>query len=330
MPYTLTVLVLVIVIATGIGAFLWRRFSIRGLLSRGDSLAGSPDDSAIIAYYTAGNLLTAAGRSKLNGMKYSSYVVMPDGDGTYVDDVSAIIALDLPFNTSVHLVGLSKQHRIDRVAFADFLRANGMEAVELEGDFPDYFELYAAKGQQVSARQIMNPRSMQFAIDYCRSHFWEVNASELYVVATGHDKQHDSIIDDSQRFVSLLRPALLPGQPGAAPVHHEVPYGEYDGPPLPCPICRQAMRITDNWQRCPAGHGILLDGKDLVRLRHGRLKIDNDPKSAAPHEQLICPNCHNPMVHVDYQDSGVVIDSCEHCPFRWLDADEVTAIEARE
>ena len=41
---------------------------------------------------------------------------------------------------------------------------------------------------------------------------------------------------------------------------------------------------------------------------------------------VICPNCQHPMVLVDYQDSGVEINSCEHCPYRWLDADEITEL----
>lgn len=326
----LEILIIGLVLAGSAAATFWRRFSVGRLV--GDMAPpadDSPDSSAIISYYSAGHLFTAATRNKLNNMDYSTYVTMPTGNATFTDAIAAIVALDLPFNTEAHLVGLSKEHKIDRLQFASFLQANGMEKVTLEGDFPDYFDIYAAPGQEMQVREVLNPESMQFVVDFCRSHFWEINCAELYIVATESDHDNQSIIAQSQEFVSRIKPALLPGDTGAAPVHHQAPYGEYDGPALSCPICRKVMTVQENWQLCPEGHGVLLSGRDIIGLRHHQLEIPADPTKAVKHGQLTCPNCHYQMQSVNYEDSGVEIDSCENCPFRWLDANEVGALGSK-
>lgn len=338
----------------------WRKWSLGRILRAPLPLADSENSSEILAYYSAGQTLTNAGRGQLNGIRFTSYVSAPitpsessiadgvaaglagrfgrfggrsnsrpDRPLSYVNSVAAIFVLDLPFNTQAHLLGLSKEHKIDRFQFENFLFANGLVRVELEGDFGDYFDIYAAKGQEVQVRVVLNPESMEFVVDYCRAHFWEINASELYIVASESDKGSDDIIRDSQRFVEQIKPALLPGDPGAAPVHHETPYGEYDGPQLPCPICQQKMTITDNYHLCPAGHGALIGGRDLIRLRQHDLMMAADPSKAQKHGALTCPNCRHQMEAVDYEESGEIIDSCPNCPYRWLDADDIARLSPK-
>jgi Zn ribbon nucleic-acid-binding protein len=309
---------------------LWRKFSIGRLVDKSTpQLADSEYDSAIISFYSAGHDMANATRSKLNGMHYSTYVTVPNNVDAFVDELAAICALDLPFNTGSHLVGLSKEHKIDRVQFETFLAANGMVKVVLEGDFPDYFDIYAPPGQDTEVRQVLNPEAMGFVVDFCRTHFWEINSSELYIVATDNDQGNESIIAESQRFVDQIKPALLPGEAGAATVHHAVPYGEYDGPALACPLCAKAMILTDNWMLCPDGHGVLINGRDILRLRHHTLDIPMEPSKTTAHGTITCPNCHNQMAVVNYQDTGIEIDSCEQCPYRWLDADEVTKLASK-
>jgi Zn-finger nucleic acid-binding protein len=35
------------------------------------------------------------------------------------------------------------------------------------------------------------------------------------------------------------------------------------------------------------------------------------------------------MQNLDYQNTGVKIDSCTNCPYRWLDANEITALASK-
>ncbi len=314
-----------IFLAFVVGGGIWRKFSIgRRLGGSSGEVSDSQDDSAIIAFYTAGHMLAAAERGKIDGMNYATYLTMPhDMAASFVDDFAVIHVLDLPFNTDTHLIGLSKRHKIDRIKFENFVITNGMEKVELEGDFDDYFDLYAAKGQQIEVREVLNPKSMAYVVDYCGSHFWEINRAELYFAASSTDKGAGNIFEEAQEFVNQIKPALQPGEPGAPVVHHEVPYGEYDGPPLNCPVCNKPMTTNNLWHTCPDGHGILISGRELEALHNRVIHIGADPAKAAKHEKLICPNCRARMEVVNYQSSGIQIDSCPNCPYRWLDANEV-------
>ncbi|HEX4774735.1 MAG TPA: zf-TFIIB domain-containing protein [Candidatus Saccharimonadales bacterium] len=319
-----------------LGTIIWRKYSIGGLLSRGSAeseVTNLSDASAIISYYTAGHSLTNAQKGRLNGQHYSVLVTTPieenhaAHDISFTNETSLIYTLDLPFNTEVHLVGLSKKYKIDVFKFETFLLANNMEKIQLEGDFSDYYALYGAKGQQFQARYVLDLAAMEFVVDYCRNNFWEINSSELYFVIAS-DQQGENIIEEGQKFTEQIKPALLPGESGAPTVKHEAAYGEYDGPPLKCPLCQQTMVMSDenSTQACPGGHGILLNAKDLRGLRHREFTFQADPTKTQKHDPLVCPNCKNPMIEVDFEDSGVIIDSCEHCPFRWLDANEISEI----
>ncbi|MGZ6005056.1 MAG: zf-TFIIB domain-containing protein [Candidatus Saccharimonadales bacterium] len=315
-------------------AVFLQRFSLRGrFASKFDPAsvpADSQSDSEILSFYTAGHLLTRLAKTTAKGLKYSVYLTLPYNlENSIVTEDAAIVVLDLPFNTQTHLIGLSKQHGIDRVKFDSFVQANGMEKVELEGDFPDFFDIFVAKGQQFQARVVLDPDSMQFVADFCKSHFWEINSSELYLAASSQDKGTDNYIETALKFVDSLKPALLPGEPGAAKVHHEVQYGEYDGPALLCPICQKTMTIHDNWQICPAGHGILVNGKDLTRLHAKELVINPLPANDQKHAYLKCPFCRHQMENVDYEETHTMIDSCTFCTFRWLDANEIAKIAAQ-
>lgn len=319
-----------IAIAAVVVRTTWRRFSVGRLIAGDDAQPDSEAESAIIAFYTAGHLLAKASEGTLDGMRYATYLTTPGMDLTaFVDSMAVINVLDLPFNTTAHLIGLSKEHRIDRVKFENFVRANGMEKVVLEGDFPDYFDIYAATGEQVNVREVLNPKAMAYVVDYCRTHFWEINNAEMYFVASEDDKANDNIFEEAREFVTQIKPALRPGDPGAPVVHHEVPYGEYDGPPLACPVCGQTMITNNLWHVCPKGQGILISGRELAALHKRTIKIEADPAKAAKHGPLTCPNCHNPMMPLDYEGSGIEIDSCEHCPFRWLDADELSRLSSK-
>ncbi|HSW79999.1 MAG TPA: zf-TFIIB domain-containing protein [Candidatus Saccharimonadales bacterium] len=292
-------------------------------------MADSADESAILSFYTAGHMLARADRGEIEGMRYATYVTMLDAftPKQFVDDMAVIHVLDLPFNTSTHLVGLSKQHKIDRLRFGEFLKSGGMESVVLEGDFRNYFDLYAAQDQQLEVREVLDPAAMAYVVDYCKTHFWEINRSELYIVASIADKDGGDIFKEALEFVGQIKPALRPGDPGAPVVHHEIPYGEYDGPALKCPVCSKEMASNNLWFGCPDGHGILISGRELLGLRNHTIHLDVDTSKSENHGQITCPNCHNKMEEISYDDDeNLKIDSCTHCPYRWLDAKDITQI----
>jgi hypothetical protein len=315
----------ILILAAGtVGAAYLRTRSI------GRGVPDASDTSAIIAFYTAGHNLINAGTGTVDAMHYGMYLTLPaekQYGEAFVDGSAVIYVLDLPFNTQVHLLGLSKRYELDRLRFEAFIKTTGLAKTDLEGDFPDHFDIWAGGDQGFQVRYVLDPDAMTFVEKYCSSHFWELHDSELYFVVTDDVIGNPDFITESQQFVAAIRPALPPSDPTAPLVHHEVPYDIYDGPPLNCPVCAQQMELRDGcWFRCVQGHGALLTGRELVRLEKQLLLIAADAMKAVHHGPLICPHCSHPMELVHYQDGPVEIDSCTNCAFRWLDADEIGQI----
>jgi len=314
----------------GVVAKLWKRFSINGLIA-GTSQNQLPDsqyDSRIISFYTPGHTISLATSGKLEDMPYYTYTAMPkEGNDGYVGSSAAINVLNLPFNTDSHVIGLSKEHKIDRIKFENFVRTDKMEKVVLEGDFSDYFDLYAPRDQQINVREVLHPRSMEYVVDFCRTHFWEINQSMLYFVASTDDKSGGNIFEEGQNFANYIKPALLPGYSGAAPINHEVPYTEeLNKPTLPCPICNKPMLTNKSWRSCTDGHGILIGENELEGFHDQLINIPADATKAVTHPPLTCPGCQSHMKEIDYRYSGINIEVCTNCTFRWIDADKISKI----
>jgi len=72
-----------------------------------------------------------------------------------------------------------------------------------------------------------------------------------------------------------------------------------------------------------------MSGKLLGELKE--LNIPDETPSAQSQDtakkNLICPHCSAPMQKVNYNDTGIIIDSCTNCPYRWLAAGEIEKIE---
>lgn len=96
-----------------------------------------------------------------------------------------------------------------------------------------------------------------------------------------------------------------------------------------CPICRQSLTKNKGVLVCTAGHGTLMSGKILGELKNHNLgDYPTTSKSVVNSQQgIICPNCSASMHKVDYNSTGILIDSCANCPYRWLDAGEIAKIE---
>ena len=242
---------------------------------------------------------------------------------------ATMFSVYLPFKTKVHLLGITKrddmsQFRIDKVNSV-------MEPVSLEGDYDKYFTLYAEKNTQMEARYVLDPKAMAFTIDFCKSHSWEIRESELYFVQEdvpnlkGDDT---SMWDDINQFIKEIKPAVT------TPLSDEElrirnPYGsavrQEDN--ITCPVCDvKLIETSDEVYECSSGHGCLLHGSDLIKLRKKELKLKHtkESKSTTNHKNIICPSCGETMEKVSYAMTPTLIDSCSNCQFRWLDGGELT------
>jgi hypothetical protein len=289
--------------------------------------------SAIIAYYSAGHHLLNTGTGLADGTRYNMYMTTVAQKGhseALVRQPAVIYVLDLPFNAQTHLLGVGKSYQLDRLQFASFAQAAGLQQVSEAGELLAACDLYAPANQVVQAN-VLSPEALTFVEQYCTSHFWELHDSELYVVVPDAGIGNAQFITQTQQFISSIEPLLPPIDPNVPVTHHEVPYDMYDGPSLTCPICTKRMELHDSrWFMCTDGHGVLITGSELGHLRAHRLKIIMNPAGTTHHGPLQCPHCQQPMQRVNYNNGKIELDACTNCVFCWLDADEVSHFAKRK
>lgn len=264
--------------------------------------------SALISYATTHSALTSLHEGQLQHMYYGISSVR----GTnYV-----LIRIELPFVTKAHLLNLP-------VAMARKISPKSLEAVMLEGDYHNFFQLYAEHGQQVTARYLLDPKAMAHVIDYCRHHAWELIGSELYLLSEG--KAGSTMPTGVAAFINEIRPVVA--RPlSEAELAAITPYGQDRRPSLPCPLCGEAMPNQHTHFVCTK-HGVLLLGRQLAKLKRGELHITHEDRTVPDSRRhLKCPSCGSPMEEIRYSGGPHIIDGCANCPYRWLDGIEIHAI----
>ena len=94
-----------------------------------------------------------------------------------------------------------------------------------------------------------------------------------------------------------------------------------------CPYCNNALISEQGMFVCPNSHGTLIFGGLLAQI--SEIKINDDDRNNIPqvNKQINCPNCHKTMIKLNYNDTGILIDSCPNCPYRWLDRGEISKIK---
>ena len=201
-----------------------------------------------------------------------------------------------------------------------------MDRVDLEGDYPNTFDLYAGKEQASITQYMLDPEAMEYTVQYCQNFIWEIVDSTMYIIsATTHILPEDTL-ERSVLFAKQIKPALASAVKIRS-INVNNLHGGYNGDPLKCPLCESSLIIDDVFQICPKGHGVLILAADLIKLGKARLQPPTSQKYAGQsHGIVICPYCSQKMTLVDYQARGIIIDSCTQCPFRWLDAHEADKI----
>lgn len=96
-----------------------------------------------------------------------------------------------------------------------------------------------------------------------------------------------------------------------------------------CPFCNKPLTEKDGVFVCPAGHGTLMAGKLLGELKQLNIpdEVPTTETQADSQKTIACPHCGSQMQKVNYNDTGIVIDVCTNCPYRWLNAGEIKKIE---
>ena len=287
-----------------------------------------PDSSVLLAFYTDGTQLEKLHSGQIGDMNYTAIMASSnlslDGSSS---NPALIYQIELPFKTNIHLVGIPKLTGVTQLDPAG--RNSLMEPVVLEGDYRNYFTLYAEKGMQMQARYVLDPKAMLFTMDFCRSHNWEILKDTLYFVQTGGQAKDDNtpMFDDIEKFVNEIQPALsVPLSP--LEEQQRTPYGQDRRTDLTCPVCQTVMLRDNSLYRCPNAHGVLLMANQLAAYKSGELASESaqtiTPQvNKSAHGALLCPSCGTVMTPVPYNGSTTTIDSCTKCPYRWLDGKEL-------
>lgn len=291
----------------------------------------SPDSRLtplLLSYFTHGNDIVSSGKVELTEVKGTAIVnkMITVSRRTAEEDLkvpagSVIIFVELPFRSKLHLLGIAKDEKLAQLdpTFGDSV----MQKVELEGDFPDYFSLYADQGEQVQARYIVDPSAMAFVVDFCKNYHWEILDDGLCFVAKVGLPDNVIITE----FIKQIRPALEVKKEPTKYMYKQKTFPCES--PFKCPICLNTMIEHRYWHECSKGHGQLLRGGLLADMKEKR---ESFPKKANPtelpeqHLVVSCPSCKNKMEPIAYGGSKIIIDACIHCQYRWLDAGELKNI----
>lgn len=307
-----------LIVALSLGALIFASYRRK---NRSPTLPNSP---VLLAYYTEGASMESVKKGTFGDLHYSVMIA-----SNFINDLGApqsalLYRVELPFYTSVHLVGIPK--KTGAVQLNPAHGQSTMERVVLEGDYNDYFNLFCEKGMQEFTRYVLDPKAMLFTVDFCQSQNWEIVANELYFVVASNMKDDpgdkSSLESDILNFVTEIRPAIekpLDEQQKTA----ITPYNEDRRTDIKCPLCGSVMINQGNYFSCPKGDGVLLNGSQLHNVKKGLQSLPNRAQQLAQRKtNLTCPACGKEMTRVAYDGSSTMIDSCTNCPYRWLDSGE--------
>jgi Zn-finger nucleic acid-binding protein len=288
----------------------------------------SPFSPVLLSYHTYGKgMLLAQEGVTDSGARYQAFVTTGGavmfGDSNKIEANNCVIyRVTLPFQTKLHLLAIPMN------GYAHDIRPvygrHAMERVVLEGDFPSHFYLYADKGKQTQARYVLDPKSMAFVIDFCKSHSWEIINDEFYFVQLFGKRAADDpthMHEDLDQFIKEIKPAVIAESQHAQPDDAPTDTAEVS---VHCPQCAAALVKRKHWLACPQGHGIVINSREVLALTE-----QPDGHAGAPREQLAatkkepCPRCGVPMKYEPYLESDVMVHSCYNCFHRWIENDQL-------
>lgn len=283
--------------------------------------------SVLTAHYMFDADVIPVGTRTVGDLHMSTIAVMPKAIGLLQGDQLLFHQVYLPYASKTHLLGLSQRPGASRISTR---HVKQFEKVELEGDFPDYFQLYAGEDMQTLARYVLDPAAMAFIIDFCRHHSWEIVNNKLLVVEEKDGiaaNNQQTIYDLLPKFVQEIRPAVESKVP-LTENEANMPYLHDFRDNMNCPHCGQQLLNEQLYMTCPNGDGFLLGGDKLQSLKDRTLTLpDNAAQNTGkPETDLTCPSCNSVMAKVDYFQPGLIIDACTNCRYRWLDGGEAAKI----
>jgi hypothetical protein len=123
-----------------------------------------------------------------------------------------IIKVSLPLKSQVHVAGFSLQDTVFKTMLGNTNINYTMTKVNLEGNFPDYFKIYSQKDKEVEVREVLDPGTMEFLVDFCEQLNWELFENTLYFVQSGTTRKisdnNAGVLKAAEEFVTKILPTL--------------------------------------------------------------------------------------------------------------------------
>jgi len=176
------------------------------------------DGSLILTMYSLGVGMTSLSKGTLNDMPYN---ILITEDLLHKDPLpggmirapagQVIMSMDLPEKSEVHIAGFSAADSHLDELLGNTNLDNSLVKVNLEGDFQDYFRLYCSPGREVELREILDPSSMEFLVDFCKKLNWELFENTLYFVqsqTTKADEYEETMTQAAGDFAKKILPTL--------------------------------------------------------------------------------------------------------------------------
>ncbi len=149
------------------------------------------DDGPIVAsagMLTSGSL-TSLHKGVIEGYVYNLIVG---------SNAKIFVYVQLRANTKIHIVALGDKSGLKNVELKSQLGDN-LTKVDLEGNFPDYFEMYCSPIAEIELLQLFDPEDMAYFVDFCRAYDFELYKDTIYIsqAANAHDeKDNTTLISD--------------------------------------------------------------------------------------------------------------------------------------
>ena len=102
---------------------------------------------------------------------------------------------------------------------------------------------------------------------------------------------------------------------------------------MKCPICSELLTaLANECFACPQDDGVLISSRHLMQKESTLVRkvaaseLDTPGSVTQREHDLICPHCGSQMHRVSYNATGIIIDTCQYCSYRWLDRGELQKI----
>ncbi len=154
--------------------------------------------------------MNGMGRIKYNGPRVEEAPIDLGQIRTPANQI--LVKVNLPVASQVHIAGFSLQDDVFKKLLGNTNVNYTMSKVELEGDFPDYFRVYCQKDKEVEVREVLDPGTMEYLVDFCNQLNWELFENTLYFVQSGTNRKvsdnNSGVIKGAEDFITKVLPTL--------------------------------------------------------------------------------------------------------------------------